>query len=326
MKNYPKKFVIFPVLFISAFFLFSGCEKADIPIGKTIQKISQPAEFAKPEVKKREPISIIFLGDIMLDRYIRQIAEKKGYDFILEKVSDFLKSSDLAIANLEGPVTSSPSRSINTQLGEKANYYFTFNFQSLSVLKENNIRLVNIGNNHISNFGAEGIAETKNYLNVNGIEFFGDTTDENNCYIIKEIKSIKIGLVSHNQFFGGQEKSIECLAKIKLLKPDFIVVYAHWGKEYEKEPLESVRNLAREFIDNGADLVIGSHPHIVQWEEEYKNKKIFYSLGNFVFDQYFNPETRLGLAVKVIFNPENKTLDFMKQPVFMETSGQTVLK
>lgn len=270
-------------------------------------------------------ISILFVGDLMFDRYIRQVAEKRGNDFIFEKVTELLKNNDLVVANLEGPITDNESVSTETIPGEKGHLSFTFDRSLAETLAKQNIKLVNIGNNHILNFRENGLEQTEKYLMESNVEYFGNPKRIENNYLIKEIDGIKIGFVSYNQFGGKIETTINSIKSIKD-KVNIIVVYTHWGKEYEKIPIKGIKNLAHSFMDVGADLIIGSHPHVVQDVEEYKGKKIYYSLGNFIFDQYFDSETQRGLAVKVKINPNNKKMEFQENQIFLEKNGQVLSK
>ncbi len=116
---------------------------------------------------------------------------------------------------------------------------------------------------------------------------------------VVEKNGIKIGFVGFHEFsYVGLDN---VLAEIDRLRPtvDVLIVSPHWGVEYQKEPTSSMRKNARLFIDHGADAVIGAHPHVVGNIDEYQGKKIFYSLGNFAFDQYFSKETMNGLAVHI---------------------------
>lgn len=272
--------------------------------------------------KTEEKINIVFLGDLMFDRYIREVSQKKGNDFIFEKLENILLGNDLVIANLEGPITDKKSVSIGTLPGEKGHMVFTFDPSLALTLKKNRINSVNIGNNHILNFGKTGLQQTADNLEKAGIGYFGDAGDENK-YLIKEIGTTKIGFVNYNQFSSNPlGKTLENIRKIKD-QTDILIVYTHWGTEYKKEPEDSIKKLARKFIDEGADLVIGTHPHVVQPMEEYKGKRIYYSLGNFIFDQYFSPETKKGLAVRAKIDPEDNSIDFMDIDLSLETSGQT---
>ncbi|MDH4330039.1 MAG: CapA family protein [Candidatus Moranbacteria bacterium] len=269
--------------------------------------------------------SVLFVGDMMFDRWIRQVTERKGIDFVLGGVDRVLEKNDLVVGNLEGPITGNESVSVGTEFGSRENYIFTFPPETASNLQKKNIRLVSLGNNHIWNFGTDGLAETKKHLSNAGVEFFGDTGEDGERFVVREINGIKIAFVNFNQFARkGRENVMGDLEAVKSLKPDFVVVYAHWGKEYEGRPEEETVALARAFVDDGADAVIGSHPHVVQTKEEYKEKMIYYSLGNFVFDQYFEDETQRGMIVEVEFDSSGK-LNFQEHDTEMGPSGQTSL-
>ena len=285
------------------------------------QKPAEQKNSSQWQTKNKKPIKILFVGDLMLDRYIREIAQKKGYSYIFEKIGGQLKEADLAVANLEGPITDKASRSIGTSVGEKSHFIFTFDKSVSAILFENNIKLVNTGNNHILNFGQGGLDQTEVNLKNSSIEYFGDANNTNKT-AVKNINDYKIGFVNYNQFSPGSlARNLENIKNIRN-QSDMLIVYTHWGVEYQTRSNENIRNLGHQFIDAGADLVIGSHPHVVEEKEEYKGRIIYYSLGNFVFDQYFSPETKKGLAVEVSISPENK-ITYKDIPLILENNGQT---
>jgi poly-gamma-glutamate capsule biosynthesis protein CapA/YwtB (metallophosphatase superfamily) len=285
------------------------------------QKPAEQNKISDQQIKNKKPIKIFFVGDLMLDRYIRKIAEKKGYPYIFEKIRGHLKEADLAVANLEGPITDNISASIGTAVGEKNHLIFTFDKSISSILSESNIKLVNIGNNHILNFGKDGVDQTKNNLTSANINYFGETGDESKTYIAS-INGYKIGFVNYNQF--SSRSPARTLDNIKNIRnqSDILIVYAHWGMEYQARSNQAIRELGHRFIDSGADLVIGSHPHVIEEKEEYKGHMIYYSLGNFIFDQYFSSETKKGLAVEVTISAENK-IEYNDIPLILDNNGQT---
>lgn len=276
----------------------------------------------------QEPVRLLFGGDMMFDREIRAKMNKHGATYILENITPMLTSYDMVIANLEGPITEYPSRSIGSAVGSTNNFIFTFDPAILPMLKQNNITVVDIGNNHIGNFGKNGIAQTKAFLSESNINFFGNTGTElgpEERIFYKEIRGKTIAFVGHNQFVkdGGFETALSDVAAAKQ-KADIVIVMTHWGNEYQKEARGVIVEQAHTLIDAGVDLVIGTHPHVVQQSEDYNGKKIYYSLGNFVFDQYFSKETMQGLLVGVEIDSEN-TMQFIETPIKMVPTGQTVL-
>lgn len=277
------------------------------------------------EFVQKTDVTIVFGGDMMFDRYIRQMSNGKGYDHIIEDLSLLLNAADLTVANLEGPVTENESRSLYSEIGSHDNYIFTFDPLILTTLEKNKAMLVNIGNNHIGNFGADGIVDTKKFVREARLNYFGDTgTPDERRYYVKEINGQKIAFVNYNAFV--QNAVANTLLDIETVAPDadHIILYTHWGEEYITHSREHEQVLAHQFIDAGVDLIIGSHPHVVQENETYKGKMIYYSLGNFVFDQYFSEDTRNGLMVKVLLpGNEAKDLVFEEIPIVLNTTGQT---
>ncbi|OGZ78500.1 MAG: hypothetical protein A2528_01625 [Candidatus Staskawiczbacteria bacterium RIFOXYD2_FULL_37_9] len=271
---------------------------------------------------------ILFVGDLMLDRGIRYYANKNGgNNFIFEKIFLTLSENDLVVANLEGPITDNKSISSGTAPGSANNYFFTFDPGVAKTLFENNIKLVSLGNNHILNFGRGGLAQTKNYLDKANVDYFGAADYPKT--ISAEINGIKITFINYNEFSEigelEQKETIEEIEKAKTYS-DIIVIYCHWGVEYALTASDSQKNLAHNFINAGADLVIGSHPHVIEPMEIYNGKKIYYSLGNFIFDQYFSEAVRNGLGVAVKINKNTKQLDFSEKYFYLDSNGQTVEK
>lgn len=284
-----------------------------------------------PEVSQnnRKPVKILFVGDMMFDRYIREGVAKYGqgnYDYVFEKIKDKLAGYDLVVGNLEGPITDKSSISIGTEMDEKKNLDFSFDPSVGKVLAANNIKLVDLGNNHILNQGEDGVIQTKKYLDEAGVQYFGDTENSGQEFLIKNIGGTKIGFVNYNYSIAGSlEKAIKDIGTVKN-KSDIVVVCPHWGTEYKTgDPGRVIRAEAYKLIDAGADAVIGGHPHVVQSSETYKGKKIYYSLGNFIFDQYFSSDTMKGLGVEVTINPD-RAMEYSELKVEMTKRGQTEIK
>ena len=295
--------------------------KTDVVVEKKAVGIAKAVALAEVAGS----VKILFTGDIMLDRYIRQISEKRGGGFFFAGVQDLLVINDLVVSNLEGPITDNPSVSVGSEIGAHDNYIFTFDPIVASELWKNNIKLVNLGNNHILNFGADGLAQTKENLRSNKVDFFGDPTGEKRIATWNK-NGLKLAFVNYNQFEkDGIAKALDNISAAKQLNVDEIILYAHWGTEFVAEADVKLKDLAHSFIDGGVDLIIGSHPHVVQNKEQYRGKMIYYSLGNFIFDQYFSPEAQKGLSVQVEIDSRDKNFIFIEFPVAIKGSGQTVI-
>ncbi len=267
-------------------------------------------------------VEMFFVGDLMLDRYNRQLIQMHGAEWITKEINHLFLDNDLNVVNLEGPITREKSVSVGSKEGAKNNYVFTFDPKNTNeFLKYNKLNLINLGNNHVLNFGKDGLDYTKGFLLTKKVEFFGDIKNEGAGYIKKNINGTKVSFVSYNQFGGNGFDSV--LKNIENLEEssDITIVYTHWGQEYKLNENESQKKRAHNMIDVGADLIIGSHPHVVQSIENYKGKTIFYSLGNFVFDQYFSKDTMIGLGVKAFVDKEND-LTFELIPLELTKGGQ----
>ncbi len=247
-----------------------------------------------------ELVSILFLGDLMLDRYVALKIDQFGVEYPFENLREFLKSADFTVANAEGVFTNNKSV---TKGIEKAPLVFTFATSTLPYLKEIGFSAFSQANNHNFDFGKSGQQESKNEIEKNGILVFGDYFNENPGPIFFEKNGEKVAIIGFNEFgYKNKEKIVEAIQVAKLERA-FIVIFSHWGVEYKSEISTYQKNTAHYFIDNGADLIIGMHPHVIQPIEIYKDKVIFYSLGNFIFDQGFG-ETSKGLSVKVHFHED----------------------
>ena len=284
-----------------------------------------PSPSPKTVIKEEKNHSILFAGDLMFDRHIRFFAEKYGNDYIFSPTKNLLAASDLVVVNLEGPITDNDSISLGTKPGSANNFIFTFDPSLAETLFEYNIRLVNLGNNHILNFGRSGYDQTKNFLEKADVAFFGFTGIDDSCrYFIKKIGQVRVGFASYNQFINGGYQAVEKDILDLKNKVDLLIVYCHWGNEYQAAANEIIVNQAHQMVDWGADLVIGSHPHVIQPKEIYRGKRIYYSLGNFIFDQYFQPEVKKGQLVKITINDQGEILSFKELFVELQENGQTV--
>lgn len=327
--RFSSQTLLFPSLVGGSFLLLAGYLL--FSSGATIRIDGQDLFWSKAESSVAEEVmidastaTILFGGDMQFDRYIRSVARKRGGKFIFDGLRSEFEKADLVVANLEGSITSNASVSETSVKGSRDNYVFTFPPETAVLLKEENVGLVNIGNNHILNFKEDGVRETKVLLEAAGVEYFGSPLSGDKRVAYREIGGTRFGFVNYNEFvWQGREKVFADIAAAKE-RVDFLIVYAHWGKEYV-EATPEMKTLAHEFIDVGADLVIGSHPHVVQTAEEYRGKWIYYSLGNLIFDQYFQPETQAGLVVRAVFDPATLSVAITELPVRLRTNGQTEL-
>jgi poly-gamma-glutamate synthesis protein (capsule biosynthesis protein) len=283
---------------------------------------------AGAEPEKEQTATLLFVGDIMLDRYIRTVTNRNGASYVLAEVRTLIEGADIAAGNLEGPITDSASVSGGTKVGDANNMRFTFPPTSASMLSSFGFDLVSIANNHMRDFGTGGVESTKRHLAAAGIRHIGDPNGAATDPVVEEVNGIRIAFVPYNEFLGwDKELTLQGVRDANRDHVDVVVVMAHWGDEYETEPPERVRVLLAELKDAGTDLVIGTHPHVIGTREDQGAMRVYYSLGNFVFDQYWNPEVRCGLVVTVtaIKKRGDTQLVYDETKVGMERDGRTVL-
>lgn len=274
-------------------------------------------------VPEDSSVKILFVGDIMLDRNVRNLINKNGFDKFFSGVKNLVQSSDIAVANLEGPFTPYPS--ITADLKNKA-LQFTFDPALAPALADLGFDILGLANNHSMNFGKTGLEMTRRYIGGSGMFYYGDPNNKDEISTIITKNGISVGIIGFHEFTYYNFNNI--YLEIARLRPivDILIVTPHWGIEYDKQPTEKMVEWAHQFIDSGADAVIGTHSHVVGEIEEYKGKKIYYSLGNFAFDQYFSKATMEGLAVEIEAEKINKKINFKYTdiPVRVDKEGVRV--
>lgn len=298
-------------------------------LGLTTEMAGSPdsASATRPEPS---PITIMFVGDLQFDRYIRQQANRNGgYDSILAGVQPLLSTADLVVGNLEGPVTTFESKSLGSEIGSPANYIFTFDPAVVPALQQTGNWLVNLGNNHILNFGQAGLDQTYLHLNQANLPYFGHTQPDQppaeSAYTWQH-QGASILFLNYNQFIDTDWAGLIDFIWQQDPDHDLIILYTHWGNEYQPVANQVIQDQADQFVAAGVDVIIGSHPHVIQQSEVIQGKTVYYSLGNFVFDQYFQPEVKEGLVVELEYDPQSGALQFAEHLVELQLSGQTVVK
>ncbi len=273
-------------------------------------------ESSKIEIQKQletKPVSIIFVGDIMLSRNVdAKIKKYKDYNYPYKNVKDYLKTGDLVFGNLETALT--PGKAIQTN-----QMTFRADPENAKVLKENGFDILSLANNHTPNFGEKGLKDTIGYLEKAEIKYVGAGNDSlAKAPATSTLNGLKFAFLAYNSpdvvpstyqagatrygtNFIDIAKMQEAVKKAKI-NNDFVIVSMHAGVEYKNTPNQYQTTFAHSAIDAGADLVVGHHPHVIQTVEKYKGKYIIYSLGNFIFDQMWSQNTREGIIAKITFD------------------------
>lgn len=216
--------------------------------------------------------------------------------YFLQNVKDIFASDDLTIVNLEGPLTTSEERA-DKQFSFKGDPSYT------EILTSGSVEACNLANNHSKDYGIQGYEDTIANVEAAGIKTFGYERTA-----IWETNGVKVGLAGVYELAEGMDCQDDMTAAIQSLKDagaDLVIVSFHWGVEKENYPDETQQTLAHAAIDQGADLVLGHHPHVLQGIEKYQGKYIVYSLGNFCFGGNKNPSDKDTMIFQQTFTLEN---------------------
>lgn len=249
---------------------------------------SQNTDSSNATVSSPVSLTLSVVGDCTLgtdetfdyDTSLNAYYENYGADYFLQNVKDIFSTDDLTIANFEGTLTDSDKR-------EDKTFAFKAPASYASILTGGSVEAVNTANNHSHDYGDQSFDDTLAALDDAGIVHFG--YDET---AVMDVKGIKVGLVGIYELYDHLEREQQLkdnIAKVKADGAQLIVVIFHWGNETETVPDSSQTTLGRIAIDEGADLVCGHHPHVLQGIETYKGKNIVYSLGNFCFGGNSSP-------------------------------------
>ena len=238
-------------------------------------------------------LRIGFGGDVNMGRQLGKMMLEDTTIYPFSKLDSLMNTTDLNIVNLEGIIS---EQNGITQIGWER---FVAPPIAVKSLKKAKIKIVSVGNNHAFDFGKDALINCFDILKSNGIYWIGGGKDKIESFksLIIEKNGVSCGIVgvtSVSNFLFRLEDSIMIARPekdmiLKVLKIidtcDYKIIFYHGDNEYNFEPSEKKINFARWCIDNGFDIFIGHHPHIIQPVERYKNGIIFYSLGNFVFRQ-----------------------------------------
>ncbi len=290
-----------------------------IEIDRFRKSISYPSPvITQKSISKsheQKTISVFLVGDVMLNRGVEYVIKTRGngdFRFPFLKIADDLKGAKLLFGNLEGPISDK-----GTKVGSI--YSFRNVPEAIEGLAFAGFDMISLSNNHAFDYGRTALEDTFLRLKENGIDYLGAGLNEEEAFspIIKEINGTKIGFLAYTDLgpevwkaaertsgiawiSGGDFEKIKEDIKLAKEKVGILIVSLHSGEEYQKIPTQFQIDFSKMAIDAGADIVVGHHPHVIQRSEKYKDGWIFYSLGNFIFDQGFSQETMKGEIIEVL--------------------------
>lgn len=310
---------------ISAIFILILVSWSIFVVSNKIAKIKSEAqkaqvlETAKEEIV--EPVipketTLIFVGDMMLTRGVETSVKKNfngDYNKLFENIPE-IKNADILFGNLEGPVSL-----VGNNVGSK--YSFRMNPSIIPAIKNAGFDIVSFANNHVGDWNVNAFKDTLARLASEDILKTGagvDKTEVETPTIIEK-NGIKFGFLGFSDvgpawmvakentpgiLLASDPKMPEIIQKAKAMS-DVLIISIHWGDEYKTVHNARQEKIAKILIDNGADMVIGHHPHVIEDIREYNGKPIVYSLGNFIFDQSFSTNTMRGMLFEATFNEKD---------------------
>lgn len=266
-------------------------------------------------LSKPQEVKVILTGDVMLGRTVEIKSRELGdYSYPFRKVGERLNGSDIVFINLENPI-------IENCPEHSGGFKFCSSPKMLQGLSFAGVDIVNLANNHAGNYGQIGIEESIKLLAQKGIAATG----------LGELVILKRGDTTFG-FLGFDlttsklnEKDISLIRRSNS-KVDLLIIGIHWGMEYSTTPTRIQKIWAKEIILAGADVIAGHHPHWAQGSETIEDKPVYYSLGNFVFDQMWSERTKAGEIIELTFKDGkldssteiNTYMSFWGQPSFQE--------
>lgn len=275
-------------------------------------------------------LTVTFAGDCTLGTDInyenersfnsRWQAEEGDATYFLRNVADLFGSDDLTVVNMEGALTEG---------GERADKKFAFRGKPeyAKILSSASVEAATLANNHSQDYGQTGYDDTIAALDAEGVQSFGY---DRIAYL--DVKGVKVALIGSYFPEDSAENTKEMTDNIAAARAEgaqLVIVYVHWGQEHEYDITEGQQTAGRAAIDAGADLVVGSHPHVVQGWEVYQGRYIVYSLGNFCFGGNTNPDDKDCLIFQQTFTvtgdtvAKNDDVDFIAASVSTETDRNT---
>ncbi len=310
------------IVILLVIFGFLGLRLYSNSKAETTNIANSLANIVTEKKEQKDYATITFAGDVMADRGVEySVTKNLGGDFnALFKNVDIFKTDDISFINLEGPVSKE---------GHKVGSIYSFRMptETIPVLKNTGIDIVSFANNHVGDYTNAAFVDTINNLLGGDIAWTGAgySYDDAKTVRIINVNNIKVGFIGFSDvgpewmkatsknagILLASDKNFENIIKEAKLKSDVLVVSFHWGEEY-KEFNARQKSLAEKAIDNGADVIVGHHPHVPQEIKYYKEKPIIYSLGNFMFDQNFSTATMGGLVVQLEVKKDGTTQKLTK--------------
>lgn len=259
-------------------------------------------------------VTVGLVGDLGLGRHITSTARAKNdFNWSFKEVSPWLKNNTFNLANLESPIIPSCPE------GKTGTFTFCGDERFVPQLLDNKFFL-NLNNNHILNYRQQGLEDTKNFLTKASVPNFFEGL------LIKEVDGLRLGFLGYDFITYPTTDKQKIIDTIKVAKPqvDYLFISIHWGNEYLPQAEKWRVDFARQMVDAGADVIHGHHPHVWQGVEKYKDSLIFYSFGNFIFDQSWSYATSHSQIARLKIQ-KGEPLSYELFPIEIRFNSQPVL-
>ncbi|MED3871010.1 CapA family protein [Priestia megaterium] len=296
--------------------------------------VSKPSEAVENNTKDDSLVTATMVGDIMLGRNVEKVTNRQGQDYLFRNVESYFKNADYSTANFDHPVTAN-----DEYPAQDKPILLRTDEQSVKTLKNLNFSVLNVANSHSMDYLEEGLNDTVKAFNQSKMDFvgMGGNLEEASNINYQTVNGIKIATLGFTDTYTAYSAANDNDPGILPAKPEIfipliqeakekanlVVVHAHWGEEYDTTPSPRQKGLAKAMADAGADIILGHHPHVLQPIDTYKNTVIFYSLGNFVFDQGWSASRESALVQYKL--KKDGTARFEVTPLLIKEATPTLL-
>ena len=283
------------IILLTSTFLLLVAQRATTDVHVAVPITALAVDVAQHEKETLPPPNVLFVGDIMLGRNVELLMERHGAGYPFVGTEHLLKSADLTVGNFEGIVSSVHEKA------EPFTFRFSIKEEFLGNLQGAGFDVLSLANNHSYDYGPSAFAYTKELCPRYALVCSGSpSTLDQDSVQTQVINGRAVSIIFIHTLYKEPDKEVlRALIASSTAQSEIQIAYIHWGEEYALIHNDEQRLLSEFLIDHGIDAVVGHHPHVVQDVGLYNGKPIFYSLGNFIFDQYFSKDVQEMVALNM---------------------------
>ncbi|MGE8017467.1 CapA family protein [Peribacillus frigoritolerans] len=277
--------------------------------------------------KSDQPLTMTMVGDVMMGRYVEEVTEKHGYEYLFRHMKPYFANSDYVSGNYEHTAL---KEEVSNYKGADTPIRLNSNTSGVEAVKDAGFSVVSLANNHMMDYEEQGLLDTIDEFKSADMHYVGvgsNTAEAKNSIDYADVNGVRVATLGFTDVYGKDAVSksnkagilnsnpdllFEMIGKARDAKQgnaDLVVVNMHWGQEYSTSTTDRQKDLAKAIIDAGADIIIGHHPHVLQSFDVYKDGIIFYSLGNFIFDQGWTRTKDSAMVQYHLANDGKATID-----------------